>query len=88
MQPDQSIMRAIYEKELPEFRRISSGNFIKLRNRRLQRLQASLDFRPSRYQERRQHQAYAQLIERLVDRKAGTVGGNLEQDAVRLAEIE
>ena len=39
-------------------------------------------------QERRQHQALAELVERLVDRETGPVGGDLEQYAVRLAEIE
>ena len=52
------------------------------------RLQPRLDRGPSRFEERRQRQFFAQRFHRLVGRKARTVGGDLEQDAVGLAEIE
>ena len=40
------------------------------------------------FEERRQHQLLAELVHRLVGREARAVGRDLEQDAVRLAEIE
>ena len=42
----------------------------------------------ARLQERRQRQRLAERVQRLVGGEAGAVGGDLEQDAVRLAEIE
>ena len=39
-------------------------------------------------QKRRQRQLFAERFHRLVGGKARAVGGDLEQDAVRLAEIE
>src|SRR6266851_3650060 len=52
------------------------------------RLQSRFDLRAARLEERRQSEFLAELLHRLVAGKAGTVGGDLEQDAVRLAEIE
>src|ERR1035437_4538956 len=52
------------------------------------RLQPGFDLRLPRLQERRQRQLLAELIHRLVRRKTWSVGGDLEQDAVRLAEIK
>src|SRR5438067_6091046 len=37
---------------------------------------------------RSQHQLFAEPVHRLVDAEAGAVRGDLEQDAVRLAEIQ
>src|ERR1700737_4850237 len=53
-----------------------------------QRLQPGLDLRAARFQKRRQRQFFAKRFHRLVGREAGPVGGDLEQDAVRLAEIK
>src|SRR4051812_29348448 len=53
-----------------------------------QRLQPGLDLRAPRLQERRQRQPLAELFQRLVGGEARPVGRDLEQDAVRLAEIE
>ena len=52
------------------------------------RLQPRLDLRASRFEKRRQRQFFAERFHRLVCGKAGTVGRNLEQDAVGLAKIE
>ena len=52
------------------------------------RLQPGLDLRAARLQERRQRQFLAERLHRLVGRKARAVGGDLEQDAVGLAEIQ
>ncbi len=54
----------------------------------LQRLEPGLDLLAPVFEERRQHQFVAELVERLVHRKARALGCDLEQDAVRLAEIE
>src|SRR5579875_2844016 len=48
--------------------------------------QSGLNLRPLRFQPWRQLQAPAQLGDRLVGGKAGSVGGDLEQHAARLAE--
>src|SRR3712207_4713381 len=53
-----------------------------------ERLQPRLDGGPARLQERRQGEALAEGLEGLVGGEARPVGGDLEQDAVRLAEIE
>ena len=52
------------------------------------RLQSRFDLRPPRFQERRQRQFFAQRFHRLVGGETGPVGGDLEQDAVGLAEIQ
>ena len=52
------------------------------------RLQPGLDLRAARLQKWRQRQFFAKRFHRLVGGKAGAVGGDLEQDAVRLAEIK
>src|SRR5476649_633658 len=52
------------------------------------RLQPRLDLRPPLLQKRRQRQFFAEGFHRLVGGKTGAVGGDLEQDAVRLAEIK
>ena len=54
----------------------------------LQRLQACLDLGALVLEEGRQRQAFAERLHRLVDGKARSVRGDLEQDAIRLAEIE
>ena len=54
----------------------------------LKRLQPGLDLGSARFQERRQRELLAERLHRLVGGKAGAVGGDLEQDAVRLAEIK
>src|SRR5215468_10343321 len=56
--------------------------------RQLQRLQACLYLRAAVFQERRQRQSLAELVEGFVGGEAGAVGGDLEEDAVRLAEVE
>src|SRR5579863_9765926 len=52
------------------------------------RLQPRLDRGAARFEERRQREFFAELVHRLVGGKAGAVGGDLEQDAVGLAEIK
>src|ERR1043166_872054 len=54
----------------------------------VQRLQSGLDLGAPRLEERRQRQFLAEALHRLVRCKARTVGGDLEQDAVRLAKIQ
>src|SRR5258705_8431132 len=56
--------------------------------RTLQWLQPGLNLLAVRFQERRQHQRLAKFVERLVHPEAWPVGGNLEQNAVPLAEIQ
>ena len=51
-----------------------------------QRLQAGFDRRSARFQKGRQREPLAELLDRLVGGKAGPVGGDLEQDSIRLAE--
>ncbi len=58
------------------------------RIRQSKRLQPRLDLLALRLQERRQHELFAELVHRLVDAEARAVAGDLEQDAVRLAEVE
>ena len=53
-----------------------------------QRLQSGFDLRTSRLKEGRQREAFAEGGHRLIGRKAGAVGGDLEQDAVGLPEIQ
>src|ERR1700688_1240026 len=53
-----------------------------------QRLQARLDLGAARLQKRRQRQFFAERFHRLVGSETRPVGGDLEQDAVRLAEIK
>src|SRR6266568_9028811 len=53
-----------------------------------QRLQPRFDLGAARLQEWGQREFLAELFHRLVGGKAGAVGGDLEQDAVRLAEIK
>src|ERR1700682_1345243 len=53
-----------------------------------QRLQPRLDRRTARLQKRRQRQTFAECVHRLVGGKAGTVGRDLEQNAVGLAKIK
>src|SRR5712692_3180476 len=52
------------------------------------RLQPRFDLRAARFQERRQRQFFAERFHRLVGGETGAVGGDLEQYAVRLAEIQ
>src|SRR5947209_5824066 len=52
------------------------------------RLQPSLDLCPARLEKRRQCQFLAEFFQGLVGGKARPVGGDLEQDAVGLAEIK
>ena len=52
------------------------------------RLQPGLDLGAARLEERRQCQFFAERRHRLVGGKAGTVGSDLEQDAIGLAEIQ
>src|SRR5882757_5401839 len=54
----------------------------------LQGLQPGLNLLALAFQERRQHQSLAEFVERLVNRETRTVGGDLEQNAVRLAKIQ
>ena len=49
---------------------------------------ARLDRRAPALEEGRQRQPLAERLQRLVDGEAGAVGGDLEEDAVRLAEVE
>src|ERR1700704_6684527 len=53
-----------------------------------ERLQPGFDCGAARFQKRRQPQFLAERFHRLVGGEAGPVGGDLEQDAVRLAEIK
>src|SRR4051812_27341370 len=53
-----------------------------------QRLQSRFDFGAARLQEWRQRQFFAERLHRLVGGEAGPAGGDLKQDAVRLAEIK
>jgi hypothetical protein len=52
------------------------------------RLQPRFDLGAPRFQKRRQRQFLAERLDRLVGGKARSVGGDLEQDAVGLAEIK
>ena len=52
------------------------------------RLQPGLDLLALAFQERRQRKLLAELVHRLVGGEARAVGRDLEQDAIRLAEIE
>src|SRR5258708_7372639 len=52
------------------------------------RLQSRLDRGPPWLEKRRQREFLAERVHRLVAGKARAVGCDLEQDAVRLAEIE
>ena len=54
----------------------------------IERLQPRFDLRAARFQKWRQRQFFAERCQRLVGGEAGAVGGDLEQDAVGLAEIE
>src|SRR5665213_1119324 len=56
--------------------------------RSLDRLQARFDRRATVLKERRQGEMLAEALYRFVGGEARTIGGDLEQDAVRLAEIE
>ena len=58
------------------------------RSASLERLQPRFDLGPSPFQEGWQREALAELFHRLVGGKARTVRGDLEQDAVRLAEVQ
>ena len=53
-----------------------------------ERLQASFDLTAARLQKGRQRQFLAERFQRLVGGEAGSVGCDLEQDAVRLTEIK
>src|SRR4051812_39766959 len=53
-----------------------------------QRFQSGLDLGAPRLEEWRQRQCFAERFHRFVGRKSRAVGGDLEQDAVRLAEIQ
>src|SRR3954468_16133502 len=57
-------------------------------HRLVQWRELGLDRGAARLEEGRQHQRAAKLARRLVDRKAWLIGRDLEQDAVRLAEID
>ena len=57
-------------------------------NDKLDRLKSRLDLCPARLQKRRQRQMLAELVHRFICRKARTVRRDLEQDAVRLSEVE
>src|SRR5205085_12314405 len=52
------------------------------------RLQPGLDGGAARFQKRRQRQLFAERLHRLVGGEAGAVGGDLEQDAVGVTEIQ
>src|SRR6266550_6588563 len=52
------------------------------------RLQPGFDLRAARLEKRRQRQFLAERFQGLVGGEAGPVGGDLEQDAVGLAEIQ
>src|SRR5436190_16086780 len=54
----------------------------------LERLQPGFDLGAARLQERRQREFFAERCHRLVGGESGAVGGDLEQDAVRFAEIK
>src|SRR4029077_19561319 len=58
------------------------------KRRSIDRLQPRLNLCAARLEERRQRQFFAECRQRLVGRKAGAVGCDLEQDAVGLSEIE
>src|SRR6516225_7003395 len=53
-----------------------------------QRRQPRFDLGAAILEEGRQRQALAELVERLVGSETGPIGGDLEEDAVRLAKIE
>src|SRR5687767_6612911 len=53
-----------------------------------ERLHGRLDLRPQLLEPRRDRQLLAERLERLVDREAGARGGQLEQHAARLAEVD
>src|SRR4051812_43285289 len=52
------------------------------------RLQVCLDLLAARFQKRRQRELFSQGVQGLIGGEAGSVRGDLEQDAVRLPEIE
>src|SRR6267143_4581255 len=52
------------------------------------RLQARFDLRAARFQKWRQRQFFAERFHRLVGGEARPIGGDLEQDAVGLTEIQ
>src|SRR5918999_1810376 len=54
----------------------------------LERPHRRLDLRPAVLEERRDRELLAERLERLVDREAGRAGGDLEQHAARLAEVD
>src|ERR687891_1619187 len=54
----------------------------------LERPHRGLDLRPAVLEERRDRELLAERLERLVDREAGRAGGDLEQHAARLAEVD
>jgi hypothetical protein len=53
-----------------------------------ERLQAGFDLAPAMFQERRYGQLFTQAFEILIASEARAVGRDLEQDSVRLPEIE
>src|ERR1700710_3085761 len=53
-----------------------------------QRLQPGFDFGAARLEERRQRELFAKRLHRFVGGETRAVGGDLEQDAVRLAKIQ
>src|SRR5436190_4913003 len=54
----------------------------------LERWEHFFDARPRRLEPRRQHQRLAEMRRIFVNREAGTVGGQLEQHATRLLEVD
>ena len=69
-------------------RRLHRAQELSVRQALGERLQAGLDRLAARFEERRQSELLAERRQRFVGGEARAVGGDLEQDAVGLAEIE
>src|SRR4051794_27096196 len=54
----------------------------------LQRLERGFDLAALRFEERRQREGFAEVLDRFIGREAGAVRRQLEEDAAGLAEVE
>jgi hypothetical protein len=54
---------------------------------RLERLKSGFDAFPVRLEERRQRQTFAEMLRIFIGGEAGPIGCDLEEDAVRFAEV-
>src|SRR3954453_23087625 len=65
-----------------------SARFIRALGPTLQRPQAGLNLLALSLQKGGQRQLFAKRLQRLIGREAGPIRGDLEQDAIRLLEVE